>query len=782
MQFGVKYCPSVGVYYGVYLEYIMNIEQYLDYIKNDRSIIENITSWKILPEKSASYSNFPSATDSRLINALAQKGIKKLFTHQAESWSRVNEGKHIVVVTPTASGKTLCYNLPVLEEILKNPDARALYLFPTKALSQDQVTELQEIVDLLGVDIKTFTYDGDTPATARKAIRKAGHIVVTNPDMLHTSILPHHTKWIKLFENLKYVVIDEIHHYRGVFGSHVANVIRRLKRIAKFYGADPQFICCSATIRNPGELAGRIIGEDVAVIDENGAPAAEKHFIFYNPPVVNYQLGIRRSVLLEARKIATNLIANGIQTIVFARTRLSCEILTTYLKEAVKNITGRDHKKIRGYRGGYLPKQRREIEQGLRNGDVIGVVSTNALELGIDIGRLEAAVIASYPGTIASTWQQAGRAGRRQGTSVVFMISSSSALDQYIISHPEYFFGENIESGLVNPDNLYILVNHIKCAAFELPFEEGERFSSHPVEDILEFLAEEGVVRHSGDRWYWSAENYPAEDISLRAATAENFVIIDITETPRVIGEVDRFTAPLMLHEEAIYLHESRQYQVEKLDYENKKAYVRGVDVDYYTDAEMSVNIKVLAKDRDCPLESGLHKYCGEVQVSALVAMFKKIKFHTHENVGSGPIQLPEQDLHTTSYWVSFDEQLTGELSPNDVASGVAGITNLLANIAPLFLMCDPRDLHSTSQVKSPFTGLPTIFLYDSYPGGIGLSERIYDLNDELTTAALAQLESCTCAYGCPSCVGPSSDIGMKGKEIALHLLRQVNIQKAESR
>jgi DEAD/DEAH box helicase domain-containing protein len=758
----------------------MNIDQYLDYIKNDRSIIENITSWKILPEKAAEYGEFPPSIDIRLVEALARKGIKKLFTHQAESWSRIKDGKNIVVVTPTASGKTLCYNLPVVEEILENPDARALYLFPTKALSQDQVTELQELVDLIGADIKTFTYDGDTPATARKAIRKAGHIVVTNPDMLHTSILPHHTKWIKLFENLKYVVIDEIHHYRGVFGSHVANVIRRLKRIARFYGANPQFICCSATIRNPGELTERIIGEETVVIDENGAPAAEKHFIFYNPPVVNYQLGIRRSVLLEARKIATNLIANGIQTIVFARTRLSCEILTTYLKEAVKNVTGRDHNKIRGYRGGYLPKQRREIEQGLRNGEVLGVVSTNALELGIDIGRLEAAVIASYPGTIASTWQQAGRAGRRQGTSVVFMISSSSALDQYIISHPEYFFGENIESGLINPDNLYILVNHIKCAAFELPFEEGERFSSHPTEEILGFLAEEGILRHSGNRWYWSAENYPAEDISLRSATAENFVIIDITETPRIIGEVDRFTAPLMLHEEAIYLHESRQYQVEKLDYDNKKAYVRGVDVDYYTDAEMSVNIKVLTNDRDCPLKTGLHKYCGEVQVSALVAMFKKIKFHTHENVGSGPIQLPEQDLHTTSYWISFDEQLTGGLSPNDTASGVAGITNLLANIAPLFLMCDPRDIHSTSQVKSPFTGLPTIFLYDSYPGGIGLAERIYDLNDELLTASLTQLESCTCAYGCPSCVGPSSDVGMKGKEIALHFLRQICVAKKQ--
>lgn len=752
----------------------MNLEQFLEYIKYDDSIMKNITEWRVLPEKLPVYSDFPADMDPLLKDSLKIRGVENLYSHQGDAWKRIKEGKDVVVVTPTASGKTLCYNLPVIDHILKDKEARAIYLFPTKALSQDQVTELQEIVNLLEADIKTFTYDGDTPSNARKAIRQAGHIVVTNPDMLHTAILPHHTKWIKLFENIKYVVIDEIHHYRGVFGSHVANVVRRLKRICSFYGSNPQFICCSATIRNPQELAGNVIGREVELIDNNGAPRGEKHIVFYNPPIVNWQLGIRRSSLLEARKIATNLIRNQIQTIVFARTRLACEVLTTYLREALDKVIGKDINKIRGYRGGFLPKQRREIERGLRQGEVLGVVSTNALELGIDIGALEACVICGYPGSISSTWQQGGRAGRRKGTSAVFLVASSSALDQFIISHPEYFFGENIEAGLINPDNLYILVNHIKCAAFEIPFEEDEIFGSAHVNEVLEYLEDEEILHKSGTRWFWSTDNYPAEDISLRSAAGENFVIIDITGTPRVIGEVDRFAAPMLLHEEAIYLHETKQYQVEKLDYEEKKAFVRSVDVDYYTDANLAVNIKILSADREMEIDPKITKYTGEVQINAMVTMFKKIKFHTHENVGSGPVNLPEQEIHTTSYWLSFSNEMVESLTPSEIQSGLQGISNLLANIAPVYLMCDPRDINGVIQVKSPFTARPTVFLYDSYPGGIGLSERVYDMHDELLQAAKDQVSRCRCAHGCPSCVGPADEVGFNGKEITLKLLKEV--------
>lgn len=751
----------------------MNLEQFLEVIKKEKSIMPNVTFWRVVPEKLPVYSDFPSDVNPRLAEVLKEKGINRLYSHQASTWQQVRSGKNVVVVTPTASGKTLCYNLPVLDTILSNPDARALYLFPTKALSQDQVAELLDVIDRLDADIKTFTYDGDTPTDARRAIRKAGHIVVTNPDMLHTAILPHHTRWMKLFENLKYVVVDEIHHYRGVFGSHVANVIRRLRRICNFYGSDPLFICCSATIRNPVELAGKIIEEEVELVDNNGAPSGEKHFVFYNPPVVNRQLGIRKSALLEARKIATNLIKNKIQTIVFTRTRLACEVLTTYLKKALKSVTGREKKQIRGYRGGYLPRQRREIERGLRSGQVLGVVSTNALELGIDIGQLQASVICGYPGTIASTWQQAGRAGRRRDVSAVFLVATSSALDQFIITHPEYFFGENIESGLVNPDNLYILVNHVKCAAFELPFTTQEQFGTARVQEVLAFLEEEELLKLSGDRWHWSAESYPAEDISLRSAAAENFVVVDISDSPRVIGEVDRFSAPMLLHEEAIYLHESRQYQVEKLDFENKKAYVRPVDVDYYTDANLAVNVKVLSADRQ-RREGNVTRYYGEVQVNALVTLFKKIKFNTHENVGSGPVNLPEQELHTTAYWLSIERDMVGQLTETRIQSGIMGIANLMATIAPIYLMCDPRDIHNVVQVKSPFTDLPTVFLYDSYPGGIGLSERMFDMHHDLLKAALEQVKKCSCAYGCPSCVGPAEEVSFEGKDTAVYILEQI--------
>ncbi len=753
----------------------MNLEQFLEYIKGNKYITDNITHWKVIPSKAPQYANFPNFLDDRLIKALKKRGIEHPYSHQRESWDKVNEGKHIVVVTPTASGKTLCYNGIVINEILKNPTSCALYIFPTKALSQDQVKELQEIVDTLDVDIKTYTYDGDTPTTARRTIRKTGHIVVTNPDMLHTAILPHHTKWMRLFENLKYVVIDEIHHYRGVFGSHVSNVLRRLKRVCNFYGSSPQFICASATIKNPTELATKIIGEEVSLIDQNGAPSGEKHFIFYNPPVVNRQLGIRKSALLEAKNIASSLIKNEIQTIVFTRTRLSCEILTTYLKEALKQ---KGKNKVRGYRGGYLPKLRRSIEKGLKQGEVIGVVSTNALELGIDIGSLEASVICGYPGTISSTWQQAGRAGRRSSTSAVFLIATSSPLDQFIIYHPEYFFGNNIESALVNPDNIYILLNHIKCASFELPFKSGDVFGESPIEEILEFLEEERILHKSGNTWYWSADSYPAEDISLRSADVENFVVIDITEKPKVIGEVDRFTAPMVLHPEAIYIHESRQYQVEKLDFENKKAYVRSVDVDYYTDANLEVNLKVLSCDMKEGDDKRVFKYVGDVQVNAMVSQFKKIKFHTHENIGTGPVNLPEMEMHTTAYWISFGESITKEIPLPKIKSGIIGISNLLSNIAPVYLMCDPADIHCTVHIKSPYTEKPTIFLYDGYPGGIGLSERMYNMHKDLLKSALELVEKCTCLYGCPSCVGPASEIGLEGKEIALKILKRILKEK----
>lgn len=748
----------------------MNLEQVLDYIKASERIMQNVTRWEVIPQKCGEYENFPSYLDEKLVSVLNKKGIYRLYTHQRQALDEVTTGKNIVVVTPTASGKTLCYNLPVLNEILKDKNARAIYLFPTKALSQDQVSELMGMVDAMSEDIKTYTYDGDTPASARVAIRKDAHIVVTNPDMLHTGILPHHTKWMKLFSNLKFVVIDEVHTYRGVFGSHTANVLRRLERICRFYGSNPIFICSSATIANPKELAEKLTGKSMVLIDKNGAPSGKKNLIFYNPPVVNRQLGIRRSSILEAKTLALIFLKNRIQTITFTRSRLAVEVLLTYLKEEMKKIPG-GAESVRGYRGGYLPRERREIEKGLRDGDILGVVSTNALELGIDIGNLDVSIITGYPGSISSTWQQAGRAGRRTSSSVSILVASSSPLDQFIIKHPDYFFESSPENGLINPNNLYILVSHIKCAAFELPFEDGETFGNQRIDEILAFLEGERILRHVGGRWHWMAESFPADDISLRSASPENFVVVDITEGARVIGEVDRASAPMMIHEEAIYIHGGQQYQVEKLDYEEKKAYVRRVDVDYYTDANLAVEIKVLEEFKQ-ELGRSYQKHMGEVMVTSLATMFKKIKFFTHENVGSGPIHLPPEEMHTTAFWISITEDTMG-LSREELESGLLGLCNVMVNLAPLYLMCDPRDIRGVVQIRSPFTMKPTIYIYDNYPGGVGFSEKLYGMDEMLLKAARQVILECSCEDGCPSCVGPYEEVGSGSKNFALKIINQ---------
>jgi len=748
----------------------MNLSQLLTQLRTAPELAERVTAWKITPPRHGSFADFPPTVDPRLIDVLRSRGIERLFTHQAQAIEAAERGENFIVVTPTASGKTLCYNIPVLDSLLEDPHSRAIYLFPTKALSQDQLDELHGLITALNADIKTYTYDGDTPVNARKAIRAAGHIVITNPDMLHTGILPHHTKWVKLFENLKYVIIDEVHQYRGVFGSHLANVIRRLKRICNWYGTKPIFILSSATIANPEELARKLVEEEVVLIDTDGSPKGSKHFIFYNPPVVNKELGIRRSSVHEGRSLAKDFLLNDIQTIVFARTRKTVEILLSYLKEDMK-FNGRDKEEVRGYRGGYLPKQRRDIERGLRDGQVRGVVATNALELGIDIGQLDACVITGYPGTITSTWQQAGRAGRRADVSCAVLVAISAPLDHYIVTHPDYFFSQSPEHALINPDNLLILISHIKCAAFELPFRQGEPYGGQSIDQILDFLEEQGVLHKVEGVYHWSTESYPADEISLRTAARDNVVIIDTTGVePRVIGEVDSFSAPTMVHEEAIYIHEGDQYQIEKLDWEGKKAYATKVEVDYYTDANLAVQVRVIDQFESERLDR-CGKAHGEVLVSALPTIYKKIKLWTHENVGWGDIRLPEQEMQTTAYWLSFPERVTRMLTRADLESGLVGLSNVLVNVAPLFLMCDPHDIGVKPEVRSPHTGEATIFIYDRVPAGIGFAEKLYRIHDQLLETAERLVRDCGCAQGCPSCVGPVGEIGPYGKRNALRLI-----------
>jgi DEAD/DEAH box helicase domain-containing protein len=714
----------------------------------------DITLDHVVPAAAATFAPLPSDLRPELVAALRRRGVERLYSHQAEAYAAVRAGRHLVVVTPTASGKTLCYNLPVLQRLLEDPQRRALYMFPTKALAQDQLAELGTLKTGLPIEVRVDTYDGDTPPGRRTAIREGGHVVMTNPDMLHTGLLPHHTRWRRLFSSLDFVVIDELHTYRGLFGSQVANVIRRLKRICEFYGSRPTFICASATIRNPRELAERLLEEDdLALVDKSGAPRGERRLIFYNPPLISRELGIRRSSMLEARRIAGPWLRAGVQTIVFCRSRLAVEVMLSYLRQDLDPRLD-SSRRVRGYRAGYLPLHRREIEAGLRSGDITGVVSTNALELGIDIGSLQCAVLVGYPGTIASTWQQLGRAGRRSGSIGVF-VASSSPLDQFIVRHPEYFLGTDPEEGLIDPDNLLLLAAHLQAGLFELPFMDQERLGRTDVQELLRVFEEDGSATRSAGRWFWSRQAFPAEEVHLRRILADNVVIIDTSQArPQVIGEMDQFTAPVLLHEEAVYLHEGAQYHVDRLDWNEKKAYVRPVEVDYYTDALASVTVQVL-ETFGGPDGDGLSRSHGEVKVTSLASMFKKIRFHTHENIGAGPIHLPEQTLHTTGYWVTVDEGLWRTLGRETLEAGLQGMAHSLRHIASLRLMCDPRDLGAVAEVRSISTQLPTVTVFEVYPGGVGFAPRLYDLHRELLDDAASLVRDCPCAAGCPSCIGP---------------------------
>ena len=638
---------------------VTSLESVLEEIERDQQWAQRITHWRHLPAQPGRYGEWPAGIDRRLIEALGRQGIEAPYRHQTLAVEAVLRGEHVVVVTPTASGKTLCYNLPVLNRQLADRSARALYLFPTKALTQDQLSELDSLKAALGEKIETHAYDGDTPQDQRARIRKTAQILVSNPDMLHTGILPHHTRWAAFFQGLRYVVLDEVHTYRGVFGSHVANTIRRLKRVCAFYGSAPQFICCSATISNPQELAERLIEAPVTLIDEqeDGSPKGEKHLIFYNPPLVDRELGIRRNAVVDARLLAEQFLRAGIQTIVFARSRLVTEILLTYLRHAARR-QDLPAEAIQGYRGGYLPTERRKIERGLRERQVAGVVATNALELGINIGHLDACIMTGYPGTIASTWQQAGRAGRRTGVSTAILVASASPLDQYIINHPRYFFGRSPEHALLNPDNPAIVLSHIQCAAFELPFAPGERFGRFPhTQEVLDFLTQEqGILRQSGGQWHWTGDTYPAEAVSLRAAEMDNFIVVDTSQRATTIGVMDRQGAPRLLHEGAIYLHGGESYLVDKLDWDGRRAEVKPVEVDYYTQASVSETVAVLDVDEQAE-DTGTLKAHGPVTVTSKATSYKKVRLYTSETLGWGeisPDSVPELEMQTTAYWFSI--------------------------------------------------------------------------------------------------------------------------------
>jgi DEAD/DEAH box helicase domain-containing protein len=762
---------------------------------------------RLLEAQAPRYAPLPEELGPALTGALAQRGIEALYSHQADAVRAALTGRHVVIATPTASGKSLCFHLPVLKALIDDPSATALFVYPTKALSRDQEHNLLELIAQAGLSVSAAVYDGDTPGDARRAARERCRVVLTNPDMLHAGILPNHVRWASALRNLKYVVLDELHTYRGVFGSHMAHVLGRLRRLAGFHGANPTFICATATIGNPREHAARLLGVEpgeVELVDRSGSPGGTRQFLLYNPPVVNPELGIRASSLKQAVRLAADLVRARVPTIVFGPSRNSVEVMLKYLRAECGSVAGDDA--LMAYRGGYLPETRRRIERGLRSGEILCVVATNALELGIDIGDLDAVVCAGYPGSIAATWQRFGRAGRRGGMSIALLVCTSEALDQYLAREPDFLLNAAAEEARIDPGNAEILIQHLKCAAFEAPFEieaAGPR-PAHPApaagdchlgldpgstRDALDYLGGHGLVHRAGDRYFWSGEAFPANAVSLRNVGWDNFVIVDVA-TDKSIGELDWRAAHTMLHEQAIYQQDAEQFQVERLDYDNHKAYVRRVEPDYFTTALTYRTVAVIEEAGTGTLSRARVGW-GEVKVIEKVTGYKKIKFFTHENAGYGDVHLPAIEMHTQSFWLTVPEAVMAELDTERtrVIDGLRGVSQALKTVASLALMCDPRDLGQTlgdgaDESKNLGPGRdpdgrrtgsldPTVFLFDAHAGGVGLAERIYERSAELIGKARTLILGCPCPTGCPACVGPG-ELHSSRKRLALSVLSAI--------
>ncbi len=741
--------------------------------REDRRLWRNVVLDEAIPGREAAFAEIPGSLHEGVAKALRQRGIERLYSHQARAFELAQAGKDVVVATPTASGKSLCFNLPVLDALAREESACALYLFPTKALSRDQEEAVKAFLREAGCGHGAITFDGDTPADARRAARERSGLVLTNPDMLHAGVLPHHAHWARLFANLRYVVLDELHTYRGVFGSHLANVLRRLERVARFHGSKPRFVFASATIGNPKEHAARMLGREVELVDESGAPTGSRRLVVYNPPVVNAELGVRQSYVKTTARLAADLVRAEVPTLVFGQSRNTVEVMLKYLRDALDESKV-PHDTVLAYRGGYLPQTRRDIEARLRNGEIRCVVATNALELGIDIGSLDAVVCAGYPGNLAALWQRFGRAGRRQGESLSLLVASSAPLDQYVAADPQLLMRAPIEHARIDPDNVEILVQHVKCAAFELPFEEGEPFrevAAEQAQQTLDYLAGHRVLHASASPsgqkvWHWAADAYPANGVSLRSVGWDNIVVIE-QPLDRTLAEMDWRSAHTMLHEQAIYQHDGEQYQVEKLDLLNRKAFVRKVAPDYFTDAQKHTRVEVISQDRDDARPHLLYG-AGEVSVVEKVVGFKKVKFHTHENVGYGEVALPELQMHSAAFWLTVPEATVETIrAPRlEIIDAVRALGCAMHSVACVGLMIDPRDLGRTVGSRStpgspprkvPGQGAfvdPTIFFYDEVPGGVGLSSRMFDERDELLQRTRRLVDGCGCDDGCPACIG----------------------------
>ena len=716
---------------------------------------EDIRALHSLPAHDARLADRIPDLDPRLIEHLESAGTWPLYCHQAEAIERTLAGEHVVVATPTASGKSLCFHLPILNSILREENATALYLFPTKALSQDQYRSVAQWIEALDLSIEAGVYDGDTEPVVRRALRRGGRIVLTNPDMLHASILPHHGGWAGLFASLKYVVVDELHTLRGIFGSHVGNVLRRLRRIARYHGADPVFIGASATIANPAEHAERLLGVPVSVVDDDGAPRGSKEIVLWNPPLVTKDDGtqFRKGPSSVAVRLLPELVRRGIKTICFGRTRNTIELILRYIRERARGEVDREVvDKIEAYRGGYLPNERRKIEARLFSGELGGVVSTNALEMGIDIGALDACLVVGWPGSVCSFLQQIGRAGRRQRTSLAILIAGQDPIDQYFVRHPDALFGGNPERATMEWSNPYILVRHLVCAAYELPVgEEDETFFGDDLMPLLALIGEEGRLAEAGGRWHFAESGYPASEVKLRTATNENFTIFELG-AEKIVGELDYVAAMLSLYEGAVYIHRTETFLVEEMDWKNQLVKIRRTETGYYTQAlvQKRVTVEEVWQEREAP---GAETQLAEVEVRTRITGYKKVRFHSIENIGYGEIDLPPLLLDTVAHRIELTEETVraaDAFGADFLRAGLHGVARVLLQMTAIHAMCDPGDLDT-------FIDGDVLYLYDLYPGGIGYSEVAFEKHETVLTATLEAVESCSCPAGCPACVLPSS-------------------------
>jgi len=729
---------------------------FLHHLQAQSTYADQIAHVEHIPPRRATYAELAEPLSGELEQCLRKHGLLPLYTHQAEAVNQARQGKNVMVATSSASGKTLCYNLAVAEALLDESGSRALYLFPTKALAQDQLRGLHQLFtpDMFQVE-ELATFDGDTPQSERSEIRKRARIILTNPDMLHIGILPNHQSWSRFLRRLRYVVVDEAHTYRGVFGSHVAGVLRRLRRICRLYGSAPQFICSSATIANPEEHAEELVGLPFAVVDSDGSPHGGKDFVFWNPPVLDKAKSVRRSANSEATNLFTELVNRNIRTLTFARTRRLTELIYIYSQQRLVEMSQVRSEQIKPYRAGYLPQERRQIEKELFSGQLTGVVATTALELGIDIGDLEATVLAGYPGSIASTWQQAGRSGRSQDESMSFLVALDNPLDQYFMRHPDSFFQKNFENALVNPSNPYILRAHLLCAAWECPLDsDDEEIFGAALTQERKVLEEQGILKERNQRWYLSpAIAYPAQAVNIRSTTGQNFTVVD-TSTDSLLETVEASVAIFQIHPGAIYLHQGESYLVTELDLANRTACAVPTTANYYTQTKELEDLRILKVS--CDKKVGPVKvYLGEVEVTTTVVGFKKKAQFTEEVIGEEPLDLPPQCISTIALWFDLPPEVVARLEEAqlDFAGGLHAVEHAAIGILPLFALCDRNDIGGLSTPLHPDTGRAQIFIYDAYPGGIGIAEKGFDMITELWQATLRAIEECPCQEGCPSCI-----------------------------